>query len=515
MNKQRPGNAAVLVAVLLTWGQCSAGAQTDDARALAQHIDGRLAAAWVAHGVQPAPPADDSEFIRRAYLDLAGRIPSIIEIRDFLDDDRPDKRRLWIDQLLSGDAYSSHFANVWRSVLLAPSNDRTARAAAPMFEIWLSERLKANAGYDHIVRAILTSPDAVQGPQGPNLFYQANEYKIENLAASTSRLFLGVKLECAQCHAHPFARWTRTQFWEYAAFFAGVGEREQPRPNIAELKIPGTDKQVQARFLDGPKYQTKSGFTPLESLANFMTMPDNPYFARAAINRVWAYFFGLGLVEPIEALDDPEPSVHQELLDDLAHQFVRHGYDLQWLIRGITASRAYQLTSRRTHPSQDDPRLLGRMALRAMTPEQLFDSLAEATEFKGDDPQMRRRLNRLADPTSARAKFLATFPNPDRQIDTQTTILQALFLMNGKFMTDATSLERSPVLTTVAHTASIDTARRIETLYLVALARKPRPEETARLVTYVDQGGTSGNSKQALADVFWALLNSAEFILNH
>jgi len=185
------------------------------------------------------------------------------------------------------------------------------------------------------------------------------------------------------------------------------------------------------------------------------------------------------------------------------------------LIRAITASRAYQLTSRLTHPSQNDPRLLGRMTVRAMTAEQLFDSLAEATEYKGEDPEIRRRLNRSADPFSPRARFLATFPNPDRRTDTQTTILQALFLMNGKFMADATILERSTVLTTVAETASIDTARRIETLYLVALARKPRPEEAARLVKYVDQGGTSGNSKQALADVFWALLNSGEFILNH
>jgi hypothetical protein len=126
-----------------------------------------------------------------------------------------------------------------------------------------------------------------------------------------------------------------------------------------------------------------------------------------------------------------------------------------------------------------------------------------------------RRLNRLSDPSSPRGKFLATFPNPDRRTDTQTTMLQALFLMNGKFMADATDLQKSKVLATVAETASIDTARRIETLYLVALARKPRPEETVRLVKYVDQGGASGNPKQALADVFWSLLNSAEFILNH
>jgi hypothetical protein len=515
MNALRPGKLALVLAALLTWEQGCAAEEKEDGSDLARRIDQRLGAVWAANDVRPAPPADDSEFIRRVYLDLAGRIPSILEIRDFLDDDRPNKRRLWIGQLLTGDAYPNHFANVWRAALLAPTNGRLVRAAAPTFELWLNQRLKANAGYDQIVREILTSAYSARVSQGANLFYQVNENKVENVAANTSRLFLGVKLECAQCHAHPFACWTRTQFWEYAAFFAGLGSPEKRLTNLSELKIPGTDRQVKARFLNGAEYSEKPGFTPLDTLANWMTLADNPYFARAAVNRVWAYFFGLGLVEPVDGLDNPEPSVHRELLDDLAQQFASHGYDLQWLIRGITASRAYQMTSRRTHPSQDDPRLLGRMAVRAMTPEQIFDSLAEATEFKGDDPEMRRRLNRVADPFSSRARFLETFPNPDRRVDTRTTILQALFMMNGKFMTDATSLERSTVLTTVAETASINTARRIETLYLVALARKPRPEETARLVGYVDQGGTAGNSKQALADVFWALLNCAEFVLNH
>jgi hypothetical protein len=516
MNQRRLGKAALALALLLGWGQClvAAGKTEDDALALARRIDQRLGAVWAAHGVQPAPQADEGEFIRRVYLDLAGRIPSILEVRDFLDDDRPDKRQIWIGQLLAGDAYANHFANVWRSVLLSQGNAELARAVAPSFEIWLSQRLKDNAGYDQIVREILTAPVAGPSGQGPNLFYQVNEYKVENLAASTSRLFLGVKLECAQCHAHPFARWTRTQFWEYAALFAGVNNRQRYQPHLQGFKIPGTDKAVQARFLTGAAYEEKDG-KPLDALARWMTLADNPYFARTTVNRVWAYFFGLGLIEPVDELDKEEPSVHRELLEELANQLTRHHYDLKFLIRAITASRAYQLTSRATHPSQDDPRLLGRMTVRAMTPEQLFDSLAEATEYKGDDPEMRRRLSRQLDPSSPRAKFLATFPNPDRRTDTQTTILQALFLMNGKFMADATNLERSKVLATIAETASIDTARRIETLYLVALARKPRPEETARLVAYVDKGGTSGNSKQALADVFWALLNSAEFILNH
>jgi hypothetical protein len=490
----------------------SAAAVLDD-RALAARIDQLLTARWTAKGVKPAPQTDDAEFIRRVYLDLAGRIPSIIEVRDFLDDQRPEKRRIWVDRLLAEPSYANHFANVWRALLLSQANSETAQGLAPSLEVWLRQRLQKNAGYDEMVREILTAAPNDGTNASPSAFYQAGELKAENLAASTSRLFLGINLGCAQCHKHPFARWTRNQFWEFAAFFAEIDAQRGQVPGRRELQIPGTQTVVQARFLNGAAPRWKPDANARVTLAEWLTAADNPFFARAAVNHLWTYFFGVGLAESGEQADEEIAANHAELLGELARQFTLHHHDLKYLIRALVASRAYQLTSEGTHSSQEQPRVFGRMAVRAMTPEQLFDSLAEATEYR--DPYSPDQRLFLVGVSSPRADFLAKFPPQDNRIEARTSIQQALFLMNGKFMADATSLERNRTLTTVAEAASTSTVRRIETLYLVALCRKPRADEAARLLKYVDSGGPSGDPKKALADIFWALLNSGEFMMNH
>src|SRR5579871_3523117 len=284
------------------------GAASDkDVTALAALIDRALAVSWETAKVTPAPPASDEEFIGRVYLDLAGRIPSVAEIRHFLDDKRPDKRRRLVEQLLEGPRYVNHFTNVWRALLL-PETTTTlqARFLAPGFESWLRGKLQQNTPYDVMVRELLTVPmngngQNAFGPQNGQAsaigFYLAKQVKPEELAAATSRLFLGVKIECAQCHNHPFADWKRDQFWGYAAFFAGLQAQGngdfvgigRETPDRRELKIPGTEKVVQATFLDGkaPKWQFKT--SARATLAEWMTARDNPYFARAAVNRLWGY----------------------------------------------------------------------------------------------------------------------------------------------------------------------------------------------------------------------------------
>jgi hypothetical protein len=485
-----------------------------DVEALAATIDERVAAAW-GKDVKPAAPADDAEFFRRAHLDLAGRIPSVTEIRDFLDDDRPDKRRLWIDRILQADpddssyrdAYVSHFINVWRGWLLSQTGQQVA-ARQPALEAWLRQRLKTNVGYDRLARDLLTQPvggNQGVGPAGESaaVFYQANEFKPENLAGSAARLFLGVKLECAQCHDHPFERWTRTQFWQFAGFFTDVpqpGRQGRPDPR-GEIKIPGLDKVIRARFLDGkdPQWKDDTGTRP--TLAEWMTADENPYFARAAVNRLWAYFFGNELAGEADGADNEVPAAHKALLDELSREFVAHKYDLKYLIRAITASRTYQRTSTVSHPSQKDLRLFARMPLRGLSPEQLFDSLAVATEYQD---------SAAANPQSARGQFLAKFAAEGQKTDHQTSILQALYLMNNEFIADRTSPQKNPTLATLAEQRT-STARKVESLYLVVLSRKPRPQESERFVKYVE----TGDPKKTLADVFWVLLNSPEFILNH
>jgi len=400
----------------------------------------------------------------------------------------------------------------------------------PIFDLWLRKQLTENKGYDQIVRQLLTVSIG-NGQRGfdpynqENFataigFYFAKDMKPESLGAGTARLFLGVKLDCAQCHDHPFAKWKREQFWQFAAFFGGIDAESNMGfiQNVREIKdrreliIPGDKKKiVPAVFLDSTEPQWKYNVGTRETLADWMTSPKNPWFAKATVNRMWAYFFGTGLVDPVDDLRDDNPASHPELLDKLAQQFAEYKFDLKFLIRAITASRAYQSASTADKDKPDDPRLFARMALRGMTPEQIFDSLSMATGFR--EKRMNRRIFYQDD--SLRSEFLKQFATTDKRTEFQTSILQSLLLMNGKLTEQVTSLERSATLAAVADSPFLSADEKVETLYLAALARPPRSDERERFSRYIRSGGVRGDAKAALGDVFWVLLNSPEFILNH
>jgi hypothetical protein len=533
------------LAVLLACGPATAAGPP----VLAEKIDRLIARRWAEARVEPAPRADDAEFLRRVYLDLAGRIPSAAEARTFLADTRPDKRARLVEQLLASPRYAAHFTNVWRAVLIPEaSNNFIVRVQQGAFEGWLKKQLARNAGYDQMARDLLTAPLGGEGgglgaltalaggDASPLAFYSAKEFRPENLAASTARVFLGVNVECAQCHAHPFAEWKREQFWSFAAFFAGVKSQrlmdfllpggEDPRKR--ELAMPGTEKVVQAKYLDGSEPAWKGGTRA--TLAEWVTSPSNPYFARAAVNRVWAYLFGTGLVEPIDEMvgANSTPS-HPELLQLLADEFAAHQFDLKFLLRTLTATPAYQLTSageRNKGEGQDNPTLFARMPLRGLTPEQLFDSVAMATGYRSTGSAGNDLISGITGGNrSPRSEFLHKFANQtERPVEAQTSILQALTLMNGTVVADATSLERSETLAAVADAPFVSAAERVSTLYLATLSRKPTAKELERAVKFVedavreakaDEKARRAARAEALADVFWALLNSSEFILNH
>jgi hypothetical protein len=517
-------------------GETRPSQATPEARALAATIDRLLAAKWAETKVTPAPPADDAEFLRRVALDLTGRIPTASEARDFIDDPRPDKRERLVDRLLESPAYLVHATEIWRSLLLPEADtDAQVRFLAPTFEAWLRKQVAEEVGYDQIVRAILTMDLSPRGQRGgsraegraeptPLAFYIAKEGKPENLAAGTARVFLGIRLECAQCHNHPFARWTRDEFWGLASFFAGV-TKSGPQdatgsireiPSRHELAIPGTERVARAAFLDGGKPalgggRSRPGTGPRSILAAWITAPENRYFARAAVNRVWARFFGTGLVEPVDDMGEENPPAHPELLDELARQFRLHEYDLKFLIRALTSTRAYGLTSAIGRSESSTPYLFSAMPVRGLSPGQLFESLARATGYRGDGGRRGFEGN-----DSARSRFLELFARRDeRPIEAQTSILQALALMNGEVTASATSLETGDTLGAIAEAPYLDTAGRVEALYLAALTRRPRPDELATLAPFVERGGSQHNPTMALADLFWALLNSPEFTLNH
>jgi hypothetical protein len=502
-----------------------------EASALTATIDAELASRWSLQNIVPAAPAGDAEFLRRLYLDVAGRIPSVSEVRDFLEDQSADRRERLVDRLLDGPAFTNHFARTWRAALIPEADANIQlRFSSPSVEGWFRGQLREGQGYDEITRQLLTTPVTQGGrPIGPFErrtaspvgFYFAKEGKPENLAATTARTFLGVRLECAQCHDHPFAHWKREQFWQLASFFAGI-ERQQKDADYSplnddgvrhELRIPDTERDVTAAFLDGSAPTWGEGATARGKLAEWVTSRENRYFSRALANRMWAHFFGIGLVDPVDDLDENNPPSHPALLDVLAERFADHGFRIEYLIRAITLSRAYQFSSSVSDDSQRDPRRFAVMPVRGLSGDQLFDSLSVAVGYL--DQNLQNGQEGLVN-GSPRSMFVDLFNNQrDKPIDYDTSIIQAMAIMNGPFVAEATKVKGSAMLAAIAQFPGFDAAQRLETMYLASLSRLPRPDEVERLTKYVAEGGPRHNTEQALGDVYWALLNSSEFLFNH
>lgn len=491
-----------------------------DARGLAARIDARLEAQWAISKTQPVARADDGEFFRRVSLDLVGRIPTAAEARDFLDDPNPGKRDAVVDRLLDSPAYAARTVTLYRQLLLPEAGDQ-AQVFGGGFETWLTKKVAEDAGYDRIVREILSvklvgrdgNAMAVgQVEATPAAYYTARAGKPETIASDSARAFLGLRLECAQCHNHPFAKWKREEFWGYAAFFAGVPRQADddatalPRPTKEdptrrELTIPGTSTVVKALNLDHSAPDWRPRAETREVLADWITAPGNPYFARATVNRTWARFFGYGLIDPVDDLDATAEPALMELLDEVAADFRDHGYDPKYLIRAFLATKAYNLSSAVAAGEVTPPPYFARMPVRGLSPGQFVESLAQATG---------------TDLGEARGQFLELFADRDAvPTESQTSILQALTLMNGAFLEKATNPETGDLLGAVAEAPYLDTPGRVEILYLAALTRRPRPEELARVVAYIDRRATDADKTKALADAFWALLNGPEFRINH
>lgn len=525
-----------LTALVLTANLLRANGPSLSPAELAAQIDRHLQTKWAQDKVQPAPAASDSEFVRRVYLDLLGRIPRVSETRDFLRDQDPKKRDKLIEKLLKHPQFGTHWSNAWRDIILPAGGNQQATFFGNSIRTWIEQQVRQDVSYDKMVRDLLAAPTFNQPQQGrpqvqfnqinPLAFFQAQEFKAENLASSTARVFLGMRLECAQCHDHPFAKWSQANFWELAAFYTGlqpqavrpVKQGQQPvalKNPGKEIKIPGKDKIVQAKFPSGEAPAWVEGKDPRTLLAEWVTSKNNPYFARTAANRVWAHCFGISLMDPCD--DEPtdeNPIRHPELLADLTQQFILHDFNLKYLLESIMLSQAYQRTSEQTHPSQKEPQAFARMPVRGLTPEQLFDSLATATGYREQGDLNQQRIAFLNN-QSPRGQILNRFATQERRTETQTSILQALAIMNGKFVSDATSVRNSETLAAIVDVPFMTLEQKIDTLFLAALSRTPRQEERDRLVTYAQRGGAQSDPAAALADVFWVLLNTSEFMFNH
>ena len=514
--------SAFICALLLTEPAVAAPPPVEE---MAARIDALLAEAWTREGVEPAPPASDAEFLRRAWLDLCGIIPPLNDpdgisgVRNFLASTDPNKRANLVQKLLARPRRATHLAAIWQSVLL-PLDANVQQFGQSAFQSWLRGRLADNVPYDVLMEEIVLARGSANQP-GPALFYTSLQLKPEELAASTSRVFLGTQIQCAQCHDHPFDHWKQRDFWAYAAFFGRLS-RIQPRQTASyevldiqrgEVKLPGTQEVVLPQFLGGKVSSDESDKTRRERLVQWLTWPENPFVARAAVNRVWAQLFGRGLVEPVDDLGEHNPPSHPQLLDELAAYFVRTGYDLNRLTETLAATRAYQLSSQSPAEGIDRPELFARMAVKSLTAEQLYDCLLEATRRREVAMTQQTGLNRSTD--AARAAFLNRFRAPTQgATEYEGGVPQALTLMNGPLMRQATDLSQSDLLVAL-DAPFFSTERRVEVLFLSTLARLPDDAERTTFSAHVERAGSDSDRRRALGDILWALLNTAEFTLNH
>ncbi len=481
---------------------------------------------WRKNKISPAAPASNEELMRRVYLDLVGRTPSVNEVRSYAGDKSANRYETLVDRLLKSPDHASHLATVWRTFLIPEGVDLTAFGGVQAFDQWLAERFASDDSYDEITRSLLLAEGRLSR-SGPLLFYSAVKLDPEQLASRTARVFLGMRLECAQCHDHPFEPWSQEDFWSFAAFFAQISRPRGTLENVStlmrvrdvdhgEVTLPETDTVVMPKLLDGSGISKDTQSTARrQQMAHWLTGSENPYFARATANRVWGQLFGKGIVDPIDDFGVQHEPKSAELLDLLAGHFINSDFSLRELFRTVVLSRAYRLSS--GAETNDEERLdwFAQMNTKALTAEQVYDCITVATLLNTASPSGLDTFNVNRVGNSPRDAFIQQFRTPSgRMTEYQGGIPQALTLMNGGLIEGATGLSSSGLLKSL-EAPFFSNKQRIEILYIATLSRQPHASEWKLLKDYISDDASGTELQEGLADILWALLNSAEFTLNH
>jgi hypothetical protein len=481
-------------------------------------IDQRLASAEV----KPSPDAPDAEFFRRVSLDITGVIPTAEKAAAFLDDRSPDKRARLIDELLQSPNYGRHMADIWTTLMYPIDSDNRFIAKAPLHE-WLEEKFNADLHWDRMAYELITAtgePDT----NGATV-YAASNRGVDKMTDSIGKLFLGVQIQCAQCHNHPFTHWKQAEYWGLAQFFYKVNV-SNPRPaknggtltvseegriNRKVNPVPESAKDVAPKLLGGDTLKLDSSKPYRPVLASWICTPSNPYFAKAFVNRLWAQFMGRGLVNPVDDLSVENEPTHPDLLAALAKEFADSGFDVKHLVRGITNSKTYQRTSKPVGDNRDDRTLYSHRAIKVLSGEQLFDSLIAVIGPVGGKDAGLRKNGQKGGPQGPRDQFALFFQGGDNAPPTtyEAGIPQALRLMNSPLMATA---RLTNVATRAAEiTRATPPEKAIEKLYLTTMSRRPTADETQKMTEFVRK---HQDPKAAYGDVLWVLLNSSEFALN-
>jgi hypothetical protein len=488
-------------------------------------LDTLLTRLWTQNQIRPVGEATPEELLRRVYLDLVGRTPNVTEVRSYLKDQSPDRYEQLVSRLLDSPDHASHLAAKFRSFLIPEGIDLTNFGGIEAFEKWLSEKFSSGQSYDQTVRELLLAEGRLV-KSGPLLFYSATKLEPDQLAGRTARVFLGMRLECAQCHDHPFEPWKQEDFWGFAAFFGRISRPQGKLETVStvmqvrdvargEVMMPDSKDPVSPKFLNvGTPVESTQDVARRRLLTQWLTGKENPYFARATANRVWSMLFGKGIVNPVDDFGVGNPPISADLLDLLAGQFIQSNFDLKELFRTVALSRAYRLSSGAEDDNEARLEWFAQMNVKMLTAEQVYDCITVATMPGNVVASMDTGLvERFGN--SSREEFLRDFRTPSgRSTEYQGGIPQALTLMNGGLVDGATGLQSSGLLKSL-EAPFFSRDQRIEILYFATLARSPKASEQELLLEYIPENATPEQRREALSDVLWALLNSAEFTMNH
>ena len=479
--------------------------------------------------IAPSEQATDREFVRRAFLDATGTLPASQEVESFLADNSVNKRSKLIDGLLTREEFTDYWTNRWADVLLV-SSDKIGSTAMWSFYNWLRDGVAANKPWDKTVREIITASGNTLENGAANYYVMHKE--VTDLTENASMAFLGMSITCARCHNHPLEKWTQKQYFQMANLFARVGLKNGTRAGdvqvysnpAGEVNHPRLNKPLPPTPLDGEALPFDSPKDRRQHLAEWLTSPSNPYFARAAVNRVWKNFMGRGLVEAVDDMRATNPPSNEELLTALTKDFTDHGFDLKHLIRTVMNSATYQRSSKPNATNTQDERFYSRYIIKRLPAEAVLDAISQVTRVPTEFPGYPAGIRAMQLPDArVNSYFLTIFGKPPRfatcecERTSEPSVSQALHVINGDTINQKLRAPGGLIDSLLRSEATDETI--INQLYLTSLSRRPEKDEMNRLLSVIKQGaeekGAGDSRRLAIEDLVWALLSSKEFMFNH
>ncbi|MDB5320916.1 MAG: hypothetical protein JWN40_2547, partial [Phycisphaerales bacterium] len=478
--------------------------------------------------ILPSELGSDDAYLRRVYLDVIGQLPNREEYDRYMSSTDPKKREKLVDELLSRKEFVEMWVMKWAELLQVRSDDnnRMSYKAVVLYYNWLQDKIARNVPFDEVVKELLSSTGGTFNNPATN-YYQVERDTLK-VAENTAQVFMGMRIQCAQCHNHPFDRWTQDDYYQFAAFFAQVGRKpgEDPREVIVFNSNGGTVNHPLKGAVKDPKFLGEATTRPIpqgkdrrEVVANWLASPENPYFAKNLSNIVWNHFFGRGIINPVDDVRISNPASNPELLDALGQHFQEYKYDFKRLVRDICTSRTYQLATATNATNELDEKNFSHAGIRRIRAEVLLDIINQTTEskqkFKG--LPLGSRAVQIADGRTT-DYFLTTFGRATREtvcsceVSMEPNLSQALHLLNGNTVQGkvANGAVIGKMLADKKSPQEI-----VSDLYLRTLTRQPTAKEVEKIDKILEETKTPDEQKKLLEDLFWALLNSEEFIFNH